>query len=517
MIRDAMTKTITDLYKIPAIELVPLLPSDREIKAVWVHQPKHDIDGNLLRIKSRICPQGFRFRDGIDFNQDEVASYAPHVQTLMIGFQFEVQRSMYTTHLDVTNCFQMYSVLPTTSLIIMDTPDGFHVPDGFCIRMINALQGSPQASRIWQDAAEAHLLTVLKFQQSIIDPSFYWRWNGECFSMIIRTTDDFRVSSDDPKIMESICSNLQQKWEMTVQENKSWNGMAVDHDRIKGTLYVSMKRDIETFLSTFGMRDCKPAKTPAAPNTKLLKPDPSTEINSVELAYPYREIVGGLLWFARTGRPDILYAVNQLTKFSHAWDKSHIEAAKLVMRYLKGTIDLRLTLRRSSDPYLLVYADSDFGSEPEQKNHPMCSTSGWAAYIHGIGLIYAGVNLEKTISLSTAEAEYKVIARACKFIVSVRQFYTEIGFPLVDSTTIFNDNQAAIAMSKQTFSSSATRHMKIKFHYIREKVADGTVTFAYIPTERMVADIFTKALSRILFERFRNMLLDGKDKDGVVL
>ena len=54
--------------------------------------------------------------------------------------------------------------------------------------------------------------------------------------MIIRTTDDFRVSSDDPKIMESICSNLQQKWEMTVQENKSWNGMAVDHDRIKGTL-----------------------------------------------------------------------------------------------------------------------------------------------------------------------------------------------------------------------------------------------------------------------------------------
>jgi hypothetical protein len=72
--------------------------------------------------------------------------------------------------------------------------------------MINALQGSPQGSRIGQDAAEDHLLTVLKFQQSINDPSFYWRWNGECFSMIIRTTDDFRVSSDHPKIVESICS-----------------------------------------------------------------------------------------------------------------------------------------------------------------------------------------------------------------------------------------------------------------------------------------------------------------------
>jgi KUP system potassium uptake protein len=72
-------------------------------------------------------------------------------------------------------------------------------------------------------------------------------------------------------------------------------------------------------------------------------------------------------------------------------------------------------------------------------------------------------------------------------------------------------------MSKQTFSSSATRHMKIKFHYIREKVADGTVKVAYLPTERMVADIFTKALSRILFERFRDMLLDGQDEDGVPL
>jgi hypothetical protein len=70
-----------------------------------------------------------------------------------------------------------------------------------------------------------------------------------------------------------------------------------------------MKRDIETFLSTFGMKDCKPAKTPAAPNNKLLKPDPSASVDTRE-SNRYREVVGGLLWFARTGRPDIFYAVN---------------------------------------------------------------------------------------------------------------------------------------------------------------------------------------------------------------
>ena len=67
-------------------------------------------------------------------------------------------------------------------------------------------------------------------------------------------------------------------------------------------------------------------------------------------------------------------------------------------------------------------------------------------------------------------------------------------------------------MSKQTFSTSATRHMKIKFHYIREKLNDGTIKIAYMETGKMVAGMMTKALGRILFERFRNMLLDGRDE-----
>jgi hypothetical protein len=139
------------------------------------------------------------------------------------------------------------------------------------------------------------------------------------------------------------------------------------------------------------------------------------------------------------------------------------------------------------------------------------------AYSHGIGAIFAAVNLEKTISLSTAEAEYKAITRACKFAAGVIQFYEEIGFPFQDPTPIFNDNQAAIAMAKQQFCTSATRHMKIKYHFIREQVKEGIVSLSYCPTGSMVADIMTKALDRILFERFRDMLLDGKDMDGAPL
>jgi hypothetical protein len=513
-IKSSMTTTIIDLYNIKAIELVKLQPGDRLIKSVWIHQPKHDADGRLIRMKSRLCPQGFRFRQGIDFDPDQVVSHAPHVQTILIGLSLEVQHRLITKHLDVTNCFQTYSELPSNSRILLQTPDGFSVPSGMAIRMINALQGSPQAGRIWEEKAEAFLLTSLGFQQSNIDPSFYWRWTGTIFTQIIRSTDDFRISSMSSEVLEDVCSKLLAKWNMTVQVNKTWNGMAINHDRDHDTLSISMKRDIEAMIIDFGMRDCRPEKTPAAPNVKLVKPTSLDAVDPEAAGFPYREAVGALLWFGRTGRPDILYSVNQLTKFCFVWDHTHVTAVKRVMRYLKGTLDLKLIFRRSQEPGLVVYADSDFASEPEANDAPMCSTSGFVAYSQGTGAIFAAVNLEKTISLSTAEAEYKAVTRACKFIAGVSQFYNEIGFSLGNPTTIYNDNQAAIAMSKQPFCTSATRHMKIKFHYIKEKVKDGSVTVSYCPTGNMVADIMTKALDRILFERFRDMLLDGKDQEG---
>ena len=77
-----------------------------------------------------------------------MASYAPHVQTIMIGQQFEVQRQMFTSHLYVTNCFQMYSALPEDSRIILVTPEGFPFSPSYAIRLINALQGFPQARRV---------------------------------------------------------------------------------------------------------------------------------------------------------------------------------------------------------------------------------------------------------------------------------------------------------------------------------------------------------------------------------
>ena len=131
-----------------------------------------------------------------------------------------------------------------------------------------------------------------------------------------------------------------------------------------------------------------------------------------------------------------------------------------------------------------------------------------------IGVLLAGVILEKTLSLSTCEAEYKAISRGAQVLVGYRQFMEEIGFGDAEPSQMYSDNQAAIAMTQQSSSNTSTRHMKMKFHYIRECIRNQEIKLDYCPTLQMIADILTKALERNLFEKFRRVFLSGIDADG---
>jgi hypothetical protein len=141
----------------------------------------------------------------------------------------------------------------------------------------------------------------------------------------------------------------------------------------------------------------------------------------------------------------------------------------------------------------------------------MASLSGFIAYMRGIGAFYSSVNLEKTISQSTAEAEYKTIGRGAKFAESIRQFLTEIGFPQTGPTPVYNDNQAALAIASNPYCSSATRHMKIKYHYVRQQIKEKSIKVSYVPTGEMIADIMTKALPVEVFRKFRSLLMGHVD------
>jgi hypothetical protein len=309
-------------------------------------------------------------------------------------------------------------------------------------------------------------------------------------------------------------SKLKAKFPIKEAPANQWLGMKIVRNSETNSITITQEKFITNLLEQFNMTDCKPTSPPVAPGTKLNKSQEG-EIDHEALNFPYREAVGSLLWLARTSRPDILYAVIEVSKFCANPNLVHVTAVKRILRYLKGTKSLGITLHQGngSDLSFKVYVDADHAGEPEVNDGAMKSVSGIIAYIPSVGPFYSETSLQPTISKSTFESEYKATGKAGQIAVGFRQLLNEIGFNLGTPTTIYNDNNACVVSLRNKLSGSSTRHIKIQFHYIKELIADKEVIVEYCPTERMVADILTKALPRVKFEYLRHFLLNGMNVD----
>ena len=129
-------------------------------------------------------------------------------------------------------------------------------------------------------------------------------------------------------------------------------------------------------LNDFGLTDCKPMNTPAAPGTKFYKTVPTDDV-SESGTFPYQSDVGILRRFSRTTHPQILKAVNQCAQHNVSPNNTHVTAVKRIFRYLQGTKAKGLIFRRGDGTLTLkAFCDADFGGEPEGNDQPMRSTTG---------------------------------------------------------------------------------------------------------------------------------------------
>lgn len=345
------------------------------------------------------------------------------------------------------------------------------------------------------------------------EPCLFTKWvNGE-LSIIGVYVDDCRCLAEGPhakKHLSVLFELMKTVGPCKIADANNWLGMKIEHDREKGTLKVSQQKYIEKMLEDFNMQDCKPCRTPAAPGTNLMKT--TDEITDpVAIEFPYRSAVGALLWPARTARPEILYAVNQCGAHAQRPDTAHVTAVKRILRYLKGTSTLGITLRRNptGEFRLCAFSDADYAGEPEENDSSMRSLSGMIVYLEGIGPIYSKSSLQSTVARSTAESEYKSASVTGQTVAGLRNLIEYIGFPQKAASPIGGDNQATLAQLKSHLAGSKARHVKVDFHYVRELVQLKEVAFYYVPTTEMVADIMTKALPFAQFELLRDRLLNN--------
>jgi len=227
---------------------------------------------------------------------------------------------------------------------------------------------------------------------------------------------------------------------------------------------------------------------------------PSTTAEFVQMRdVPYHEAVGLLMYAALGTCPDVAFAVQTVSRFSTKPGSTHWEAVKRIFRYLKGMTDLWLTYGISKMD-LTGYADAD-GSMAEDRH----AISGYAFMIHG-GAVSWSAKRQEIIALLTTEAEYVAITHAAKEALWLRSLLSQLFDIVLDSTTLFSDNQSAIELMKDHQYHARTKHIDIRFHFIRYIVEGGSIRLVYCPTDDMTADTLTKALLSTKAKHFASQL-----------
>jgi len=261
---------------------------------------------------------------------------------------------------------------------------------------------------------------------------------------------------------------------------------------------MSQKLYISRLLDRFKMSDCRPKATPCEVASGKITVEDSSPLEDTKL---YRELVGSLIYLMSCTRPDICYVVTRLSQFLTSPTKAHLAMGKHVLKYLKGTASQGLRFVKSNKLELEGYCDSDWGSSVEDRK----SISGFAFQLTGGGpLISWKSKKQQCVALSTCEAEYIALTAAVQEAKFLRQLYQDM-YGLQENVCIHVDNQGAIALAKNPVQHQRSKHIDIRYHFVRDEIQSGNVRLEYIPTELNVADVFTKPVSRVRFDSFVNL------------
>jgi len=200
-------------------------------------------------------------------------------------------------------------------------------------------------------------------------------------------------------------------------------------------------------------------------------------------------------------RPDISYSLSVLSKYASCPRRAHWEAIKRIMRYLRHTIDHGLLYKKTDDAKLVCYTDADWAGDQENRR----SMSGMITMLN-TGPVSYHAQQQPVVALSTSEAEYVAASVATKEIVWLSRFLKELGVHFGDEATILCDNQSALRMIRNPEFHKRTKHIDIRYHYIRDQFEKKEFKVAYLETKKQNADPFTKALTAEVHDKFCELI-----------
>ena len=484
--RAACREELDALRKRGVFDLVERPKGKRVVKNRWVFDIKSD-----GRKKARLVARGYSQVEGIDY--DKIFSPVVRYETVRLVLALAALEGYHLSGLDVRNAY-LYGDLEEE--IYMDQPDGFVAKgkEHMVLRLRKALYGLKQAGLTWWRTLSKSM-AELGFKRLKSDAGVYVKYDGKDRIIVVVYVDDAIFAGRNKAKVLRAKGDFMKRWECRdLGDLKEFLRMRIT--RIGSRIILDQRAYLDKVIERCGQKDAKPVKTPL-PEGYMPKPHEG----EVDLARRrrFQVVIGSLLYLMLGTRPDIAFAVTKLAQYSANPSEDHLNRALYICRYLQDTRDYTLEYDGSSGLGLVAYTDADWGADPKRR-----SQTGYLIKLAGGAFVWSSY-AQKSVARSTKDAEYMALSDCSREVMWVRNIFLELGYKF-RSVPICSDNQGALFVSENPVTEKRTKHIDIRYHYIRDVIEQGYVEVLFVPGMDNPADIFTKNLGLVKIRRFRPML-----------
>ncbi|CAA7044030.1 unnamed protein product [Microthlaspi erraticum] len=476
--RESMKEEVCALEINKTWIVVALPPGKKAIGSKWVFKIKHHSDGMIARHKSRLVALGNRQKEGLDYTD----TFAPVAKpsTVRILLNIAAAKNWEVHQMDVHNAF-LHGDLEEE--VYMKLPPGFEGSDPSKVCLLKkSIYGLKQAPRCWFAKLNSALKTY-GFKQSKADYSHFCFIRDNIALHILVYVDDFIVAGNDLSTIYKFKAYLSEYFHMK-DLGKLKYFLGIEVARNADGFFLSQRKYALDILAESGLLASKPALTPMELNHKL------SLATGEPLADPqrYRRLVGRLIYLTFT-RPELCYSVHILSQFMQTPLQAHWSAAIRVVRYLKGCPAQGVLLRSDSDLRVTAYCDSDWNACP-------LTRKSLRAYIVLLGAspVSWKTKKQKTVSMSSAEAEYRSMSFALRELKWIKRLLTAFDVSHSMPMKLFCDSQSAIYIAANPVFHERTKHIENDCHLVRDAVEEKLITTEHITTDEQPADLLTKSL-----------------------
>ncbi|WVZ80340.1 hypothetical protein U9M48_027825 [Paspalum notatum var. saurae] len=356
-------------------------------------------------------------------------------------------------------------------------------------KLRRALYGLKQAPRAWYARLKSFLLKSSRGGDTLIVQIY---------------VDDIIFGGLSHALVSSFAEQMSREFEMSLMgELQFFLGLQIKQG-LEGT-FVHQAKYTRDILKKFNMGDSKPMTTPMSTNTALDADEDGEAVDQKE----FRGMIGSLLYLTAT-RPDIQFMLCLCARYQASPRTSHRQAVKRIFRYLKFTPELGLWYSLGSSLSLRGFSDADHaGCRIDRK-----STSGTCQLL-GTSLVSWSSRKQTSVALSTTEAEYVAAASCCSQLLWMKATLSDFSLKY-GKIPLLVDSTSAISVAKNPVLHSRTKHIDVRFHFLRDHYEKGDIDLVHVISANQLADIFTKPLEFDAFTRLRgwrgvdNALINGE-------